>query len=282
MAEKEITVKPALFDRIFKPELITLSNGHTVKRPRSRMFLIIGILAIAVIISIQMTGFDLGILISRGNQLTVILFKIFQPKFSYFSKVINPLLDTIKMSVLGTIIGCLLGLVLAILASSNINKNKPSLLIVRFILAVLRSVPTLIIASIAALIFNLGTFAGTVAITLFTLGIVAKMLYESIETIDMKPFEAMISMGANQFKAFWAACMPQILPTYLSHSLYCFEINVRAASILGYVGAGGLGILINERIGWRDYNGLGMVLLSLFVLVLCIDQLSDYFRRKLS
>jgi phosphonate ABC transporter, permease protein PhnE len=282
MAKKETEAKVALFDRIFKPEVITLSNGHTVNRPRTRAWLIAGCLIAVFAVSIKMTGFDLGILISRGNQLTFILSKIFQPKWSYFGKVVTPLLDTIKMSILGTILGCLLGLVLAILASSNINKNKPSLLIVRFILAVLRSVPTLIIASIAALIFSLGTFAGTVAITLFTLGIVAKMLYESIETIDMKPFEAMISMGCNQFRAFWAACMPQILPTYLSHSLYCFEINVRAAAILGYVGAGGLGILINERIGWRDYNGLGMVLLTLFVLVLCIDQFSDYLRSKLS
>ena len=69
--------------------------------------------------------------------------------------------------------------------------------------------------------------------------------------------------------------MPQILPTYLSHCLYCFEMNIRAASILGYVGAGGLGILISERVGWRDYSGLGMVLLALFVLVVAIDFFSD-------
>jgi phosphonate ABC transporter, permease protein PhnE len=274
--------KPALFDRIFKPEVITLPSGNSVVRPRSRMWLISIVLLIVVAISIKVTGFNLAIIFTRGNQLTFILSKIFQPNFGYFNKVIGPLLDTVKMSVLGTIVGCLLGLVFAIFASSNINRNKPTLVIIRFILAILRSVPTLVIASIAALVFGLGTFAGTIAIILFTLGIVAKMLYESIETIDMKPFEAMISMGCNQFRAFWAACMPQILPTYLSHSLYCFEINVRAASILGWVGAGGLGILINERIGWRDYNGLGMVLLALFVLVLCIDQLSDYLRGKLS
>jgi phosphonate transport system permease protein len=207
----------------------------------------------------KVTGFDFGMLITRGHEFTVILSQIFQPKWSYIDKVIPPLLDTIKMSILGTLVGCLLGLVFAIIASSNINSNKFTLVLVRLILAILRSVPTIVIASIFALVFGLGTFAGTVAITLFTLGIVAKMLYESIETIDMKPFEAMISMGCNQFRAFWAACMPQILPTYLSHSLYCFEINIRAASILGWVGAGGLGILINERIGWRDYNGLGMV-----------------------
>lgn len=274
--------KTPLFDRIFKPKTIMLSNGHTVNKPVSRTPFIVGCVILAIIVSIEMTGFDLRIIVTRGHYLFDILKKIFHPTWSYFSKVVNPLKDTIQMSLLGTITGCLIGLPIAILSSSNINKNKPTLLFFRFILSVMRSVPTLILASISALIFGLGTFAGTVAIVLFTIGIVAKMLFESIETIDMKPFEAMQSFGATTLQAFWAACMPQILPTYLSHSLYCFEMNVRAASILGYVGAGGLGILINERIGWRDYEGLGMVLLSLFILVLIIDFFTDWCRSKLS
>ena len=277
----DVTKMP-LFDRIFKPQEITLANGHKVLRPRSRLPLIAACVLIALYIAVQVTGFDLKIILARGSQLTKILSQIFHPDRNYFSKVVGPLLDTIRMSLIGTILGCLIGLPVAIASSSNINKNRPTLLFFRLILAIMRSVPTLIIASISALVFGLGTFAGTVAITIFTLGIVAKMLFESIETIDMKPYEAMQSFGATTLQAFWAACMPQILPTYLSHSLYCFEMNVRAAAILGYVGAGGLGILINERIGWRDYNGLGMVLLSLFVLVLIIDFVTDYFRSKLS
>ena len=274
--------KMPLFDRIFKPQEITLENGHKVLRPRSRMPLIAFCVLTALYIAVQVTGFDLKIILARGNQLGKILAQIFHPDRGYFNKVVGPLLDTIRMSLIGTILGCLLGLPVAIASSSNINKTRPTLLFFRLVLAIMRSVPTLIIASISARVFGLGTVAGTVAITIFTLGIVAKMLFESIETIDMKPYEAMQSFGATTLQAFWAACMPQILPTYLSHSLYCFEMNVRAAAILGYVGAGGLGILINERIGWRDYNGLGMVLLSLFVLVLIIDFVTDYFRSKLS
>ena len=228
-----------------------------------------------------MTGFDIGIIIKRFNQLGVILGKIFQPDFTFFPKVIGPLIDTIKMSLLGTIIGCTLALPIAILSSANINKNKIVLSLCKFLLAIVRTLPTIIIATIAALIFSLGTFAGTVAITIFTFGVVGKMLFESIETIDMGPFEAMESMGANKFEAFWSACIPQIFPTYLSHCLYCFEMNIRAASILGYVGAGGLGLLINERIGWRDYNSLGTVLLVLFIAVVIVDSLSTYFRKKL-
>ena len=274
-------MKDSLFDRIIKPEVITLDNGHEVKRPKSKMPLIIICLVIVLAFSIIMTGFDLGIIVKRFAQLGVILGKIFHPDFSFLPKVIGPLIDTIKMSLLGTIIGCTLALPIAILSSSNINKNKILLSLCKFLLAIVRTLPTIIIATIAALIFSLGTFAGTVAITIFTFGVVGKMLFESIETIDMGPFEAMESFGANKFEAFWSACIPQIFPTYLSHCLYCFEMNIRAASSLGEVGAGGLGLLINERIGWRDYNSLGTVLLVLFIAVVLVDFLSTYFRKKL-
>ena len=274
--------KTPLFDRIFKPEVITLENGHTVTRPRSRTPLIALLVIAALAISIKVTGFNLAIIVKRANQLTKILSQIFQPDPSFFSKVVTPLLDTIKMSIMGSVIGCLLALPYAVAASANINRNKVSLSVLRFILNIVRTLPTLVIASICALVFGLGTFAGTVAIVIFTFGVVTKMLYESIETINMGPFEALESAGADKFRAFWSAVFPQVLPTYLSHCLYSFEMNVRAASILGYVGAGGLGILIDERIGWRDYNGLGTVLLTLFVAVLIIENLSQFLRSKLS
>ena len=217
--------KVKLFDRIFKPQVITISNGHTTVRPRSRMPLILIVLFIVLFWAFKMTGFSFATVFSRINELFVILGKIFHPKWSFFGKVISPLIDTIKMSVLGTVIGCAAALPFAVLASSNIIHNRVVVSIIRFILALVRTVPTLII---------------------------------------------------------WSACIPQILPVYLSHSLYCFEMNVRASAILGYVGAGGLGITINERIGWRDYNGLGMVLLALFVVVVAIEFFSEYLRKKLS
>ena len=244
--------------------------------------MIVLLLALAIYLSLEMTGFDMGIIVSKFSKMLDLMKKILRPDWTFFPKVVSPLIDTIKMSILGTVIGCLLALPVAILSSSNINHNRPIVSVCRFILALIRTLPTLIIALVCALIFSLGTFSGTVAIAIFTFGIVAKMLFESIETIDMGPFEAMEALGANKFQAFWSACVPQILPVYLSHSLYCFEMNVRASAILGYVGAGGLGITINERIGWRDYNSLGMVLLSLFVVVVAIDFFSEYLRRKLS
>ncbi len=280
-AKQPKAVRPLLFDRIFKPRRMMVGD-HSVLKPRSRAVLIWLALIAVVWGSVKITGFDLSIIIKRGYQFTVILAKVFNPDWSYFGKVIPPLMDTIKMSVMGSVIGSTLALPFAVLASANINRSGMLVAFLRVLLNIVRTLPTLVIASVCALIFGLGTFAGTVAITIFTFGIVSKMLYESIETIDMGAFEAMEALGASKFEAFWSACFPQILPTYLSHCLYSFEINVRAASILGYVGAGGLGILINERIGWRDYEGLGTVLIALFVVVLIIENTSQFLRRKLS
>ena len=265
-----------------KPEVITTKSGNTVERPRSRMGVICILVVIAVTWALHMTGFQFSVIIKKGKNIVTILEKLFNPKWSFFPKVVSPLVDTIKMSILGTVIGCAAALPIAVLASSNIDHNKFVVSLLRVLLGLIRTLPTLVIALVCALIFSLGTFAGTVSIAIFTFGIVAKMLYESIETIDMGPFEAMEALGANKFQAFWSACVPQILPVYLSHCLYCFEMNVRASAILGYVGAGGLGITINERIGWRDYESLGMVLLTLFVVVAFIEFFSAYLRKKLS
>ena len=280
--KKNQTLKTPLFDRIFKPQKITLPNGHTVMKPRSRMPLILIILGLVIWASVELTGFDFGMILRRGNQFTVILAQLFQPDWTYFGKVVNPLVDTIKMSVLGSVLGATLALPFAVVASTNINRSGVSVGILRFLLNIIRTLPTLIIAKLAALIFGLGTFAGTAAITVFTFGVVSKMMYESIETIDMGAYEAMESAGGSKYQSFRTACFPQILPTYLSYCLYSLEMNIRAAAILGYVGAGGLGLLINERVGWRDYHGLGMLLLCLFVVVFIIENTSQYLRKKLS
>ena len=285
----ETAYKAPLLDKIIKPRTITLPNGHTVQQPVSRTPFIAVIVLAVIYISAKVTGFDFRVIINRGYQLGYILGRIFHPNWSYFggdaantAKLFSALFDTIKMSIMGSVIGATLALPIAVLASTNINKNGIVVWGLRILLMVIRTLPTLIIAKFAALIFGLGTFAGTMAIIVFTFGVVAKMMYESIETIDMGAFEATESFGANKFQSFRCACIPQILPTYLSYCLYSLEMNIRAAAILGYVGAGGLGILINEFIGWRDYESLGAVLLALFVVVVIIENTSQYLRKKLS
>lgn len=271
----------ACVKNILKGKSITLSNGKEVKEPKSMMPFIIIAIVIAVLISAKVTDFSFETIIKRGDQFFAILKDMIPPDFSYASTIWKPLLDTIKMSILGSILGCIVAVPFAILSSTNINHNKLILWIVRFFSSIIRTLPTLIIALIATYIFDLGTFAGTIAIAVFTFGIVAKMLYEKIETVDMGPFEAMEAVGATKLKAFLGSVLPQILPSYFSICLYSFEINVRYAAILGYVGAGGIGLILNEKIGWREYNRVGMILLMLFITVISIEYLSKYIRRKL-
>ncbi|MBS3681876.1 phosphonate ABC transporter, permease protein PhnE [Ornithinibacillus massiliensis] len=270
-----------MYDKIFPPKSLTLPNGKIVKEKRSRTPIVIVFLMIALFFSIKYTGFDINMLVNRWREFFVIVSEMIPPKWEYVSHIWRPLLDTIKMSLLGSMIGSLVAVPVAFLAASNMIKNKWIVGIFKILLSMLRTMPTLVSALIATYIFGLGTLAGTIAIFLFTLSYVGKLLYEQIENVDMGAFEAMEAIGMTRMQAFRYAVIPQILPNYLSVSLFCFEGNVRYAAILGYVGAGGIGLILNEGMGWRDYASVGMILLMLIVTVYVIEAISEHFRKRL-
>ena len=138
--ENTSLVKLTWFDKIFKPQIITLPNGHSTMRRRSRVPLILLLLLVAIYLSLRMTGFDMKIIITRFDKLLDLFVKLFHPKWDFFSKVVGPLVDTVKMSILGTVIGCLLALPIAVLASTNICKSTAIVSVLRFILALIRTV----------------------------------------------------------------------------------------------------------------------------------------------
>jgi phosphonate transport system permease protein len=185
------------------------------------------------------------------------------------------------MSVVGTLIGVLLALPMAYASSTAMNQSKIGRTITKWISSVLRTLPVLVLALIFRIIFGPGTFAGTMAITVFTFTIMTKMFFELIDTADMGPFEAILSSGANRILAFWTAIMPQLWGQYYSLALYNFEMNIRNAAILGYVGAGGIGLILNEKLAWRIYPDVGLILLVLMVTVLTIETISRTIRKKL-
>ncbi|MDY3983950.1 phosphonate ABC transporter, permease protein PhnE [Dysosmobacter sp.] len=271
-----------LYDRIFKPRKLELPNGKVVEERFTRLPLILLIVLICTAVSVHITGFNFSILAANGKKFFDILWQMFPPNTEYLPKIWGPLWDTIKMSILGSFIGAVLAVPFAILAASNIVTNRVVVFIVRLFLSLVRTLPTLVCALIATYIFGLGTMAGTCAIAVFTFAYVGKQLFELIETVDMGPFEAMEALGATRMQAFVTAVFPQVLPTYLSVSLFCLEGNVRYASILGYVGAGGLGLIMNEKIGWREYSSVGMILIVLFVTVIVIEGLSHAARKRLT
>lgn len=270
-----------MFTRLLPTKKIVLPNGKEVIEKWSMtpfiVFLVIGF----AYLSAQITGFDFGILLKRIGQFFVILHEMIPPTWAYFPKIWQPLLDTIKMSLFGSLLGAICALPLAILAASNLAKFKGISALTKFILSILRTLPTLVIALIATFIFGLGTIAGTVAIFLFTIAYIGKLLYEQIENVNMDAYEAMRSMGLTTIQSFRYAIFPQILPNYLSTALFCFEGNVRHAAILGYVGAGGIGLFLNESLGWRNYGHVGMILILLVITVFIIESISEHYRKKL-
>ena len=251
--------------KLFAPKEYTLENGTTVREPRSKAIIITILLLVAMYYAGKVTGFNFKTLMQRGGQFFVMIGRMFPPNWEYSSSIWSPLIDTIKMSLLGSLLGSILVIPFAIIASSNIVKNKFVISLSRLFLSVVRTLPTLVTALIATYIFGLGTLAGTFAIATYTFAYCGKQLYEQIEG-----------------KAFSSAIIPQILPGYLASSLYRFEVNVRYASILGYVGAGGIGIILNENLGWREYSNVGMILVILFLTVVIIESVSYYLRTKLA
>ena len=228
----------SIYDKIFPPRLLTLPNGKQVSKPRSRAPLAAVILVTMTILSVEVTGFDMGVLVSRIKEFFVILGEMIPPEWDYMPQIWQPLFDTIKMSLLGSFIGSILVVPFAMLASTNIIHSRVVVAAMRLLLSIIRTLPTLVSALIATYIFGLGTLAGTTAIAIFTSLTSARFSMRRLKrwTWDLlKPWRL---WGLPRYAPSSAPSSPQVLPSYLSNCLFCFEGNVRYASILGYVGAG--------------------------------------------
>lgn len=257
-------------------------NGKLVKEPRSYALLWLALLVVLTYFAFQLTDFDWALFIDNAGNFWNILFSMFPPKWEFADKIWQPIIETVQMSVLGSFTGAIVAVPFAMLAAHNITPNRAVNFIFKFFLSLLRTLPTLVSALIATFVFGIGATAGMVAIFLFSLAYVGKLMYEHIENVDMGPYEALMSMGLNRVEAFYYALVPPLLPTYLSIVLFNFEGNIRYSAVLGYVGAGGIGQLINKHISLRDYGSVGMILFALMVLVYIIETISQHFRARLT
>jgi len=198
------------------------------------------------------------------------------PDGGYLPRILAPLAATVQMSVTGTVLGAFLALLVAPLCAGNLQTPSWIRHVFRAIIQILRSFPALILALMATFLFGLGTFAGTVAITVYTFAIMTRLTYEDVETVGLGPYQALCAMGTSPARAYFRAVVPEIAASYLTNGLYLLETNVRHSAILGYVGAGGIGLLLNEKISWLEYDKVGMILLCLFVTVCVIEWLSHF------
>jgi phosphonate transport system permease protein len=272
--------------RIFNPEPIVTEQNTVVLPPKPILpYIIIGF-TIVLLISAWITQFSLNVLFTRLFDFRYgpasYIKRFFPPAWDYWPSVVDPILETIQMSFLGSLIGSLFALPMAYLASQNLTKSKTVVVIVRIFLSILRTLPILIYGVFFKMIFFPGALPGMFAIALFTFSIVSKMLYERIEVLDLGAYHAIQSTGASKVRAFFTALMPEIYPIFFSISLYAFEINIRYAAILGYVGAGGIGFDLDLALKDVKNNDRTLViLLFIFITVVLIENTSRYLRRRL-
>ncbi|MBA2667381.1 MAG: phosphonate ABC transporter, permease protein PhnE [Trueperaceae bacterium] len=239
-----------------------------------------GIIAALFAVSVRQTGFDLD-LVASGTADFFRFFRRLEPDWTALPQIWAPLVETLQIAYLATFFGTLIGLPLIFLASFNTTINRPIMWVVRAILTVLRSIPDLLYAAILAPILTLGPLPGVVALTIFTMAVLAKLTSETVESIDPGPLEALRAVGAGRNRTIVYGVLPQISATLTSYVLYIFEINVRASVVIGLVGAGGIGNLLNRYLSFFDYGGLGALIIVVFFVVLAIDQLSVWARSRL-
>lgn len=240
------------------------------------------LIVIALIwLSAIQTDFSLSTLAAGLPKMNLLINEMFPPDWAYFGSITEPMLDTVRMALLGTTFGAITAVPVALLAARNVARIPVVYQIARFIMNLIRTIPELLLAALFVPIFGIGEVSGILAISVFSFGIIAKLLYESIEAIDPGPLEAMTAVGANKLQWIFYGVAPQVVAHFISYTLYSFEINVRAAAVLGYVGAGGIGLISYNALSFYQYDRVLTIILYTFLVVLLIDLISNRIREKL-
>lgn len=246
------------------------------------------VLVVAVVASTGMTvwsaagvGFAPAELLANLGQLRRIVGDSFPPDWSFWHRLLSPFMETLQIAVVGSVLGGLLALPLAILAARGVAPSPAVAWVHRQAMNLLRTMPDLFWAMLFASAVGFGPFAGALALTVFTVAVVSKLLSESAESIDFGLTEAVRASGGGWCSTTRFAVLPQILPQYVSYVLYAFEINVRASTVLGLVGAGGIGMVLNTQRTTFQYQRVTLIVLAIFLVVVVLEQISEAARRRL-
>jgi phosphonate transport system permease protein len=246
------------------------------------IFKVLIFLAVIIVYSWAWQGLqiDLQSLKDSGGYIADFISRLFPPDLSILDVAWARLLETIQMSLWGTTIGAIFSLPIAILSANNLvpwwvrwGAN--------FIQNAVRSIPSIILGLIFVAATGLGAPAGTLALGIYTIGYLGKFYQTAIESVDRYSLEALQVSGASWFQIAQYGVIPQVLPLLWGYTLYMFEYNIRAASVLGVVGAGGIGFELVNYIRGFEYNKATTMMLVLLIVVTCIDIFSSQLRRHL-
>jgi len=254
-------------------------------RPARNWALILGTLlgvTMMTVWSARGIGFSLTELACNLPGGSRLLVESWPPEFSYFPRLLAPLLETLQIAVVGTVIGGILAVPVAVLAARNLTPGVLVWFLDRNVMNVLRTLPDLFWAMLFAAAVGFGPVAGALALTVFTIAVISKLWSESLEAIDMGVPEAVRAAGGSWLAMLQFGAIPQALPHYVSYALYAFELNVRASMILGLVGAGGIGMVLETQRSTFEYPRVTLIVLSVLVIVLVIEQISEAIRRRLA
>jgi phosphonate transport system permease protein len=204
----------------------------------------------------------------------------FPPDFHEWRQYLSELVVTLQIALWGTALAIVCAVPFALLASANITPwwlHQP----VRRVLDAFRSINEMVFALLFVVAVGLGPFAGVLALWVHTTGVLAKLFSEAVEAIDPQPVEGIRATGANPLHEILYGVIPQVLPLWISYALYRFESNVRSASVVGMVGAGGIGMVLWDVIRGFQYGQTAAVLILLVVSVSAIDVVSAQLRKRM-
>ncbi len=239
--------------------------------------LVIGLVIAGVVVMSYNIGADPIEFVEGIPNLAIVLKEMTEVEPELFDTAFWAMLETIEMAFIGTVVGISIALPLSMLAARNLN-SKFVYVPIRGILAAARTFPSILWAILFVIMVGLGPFAGILAIIMYTVGFIAKLQYESIEAIDAEPVEAISSIGISKGQLIRHVVLPESAPHLLSQMLYMFDYNVRQTSILGLVGAGGIGFYIINYIKFFEYGKAAVFMLVVLITVLIIDYVSVKIR----
>lgn len=261
----------------------TLTHEWVRFTPAQRMKRYVALLAVTLVVVWALSSIDViwEWVWDAPIQLVDLFARMVPPDPTNLPSILEATWQTINIATIATMIAVVLSLPVAYISAQNTTPNVVCLWIGRFILVSSRSVNTIIWALLFVAIFGPGIIAGIIAIMFRSIGFLGKLLGEAIEEIDPAPVEALEACGASRFKVVMYGIVPQVMPAFFAISILRWDINLRESTVLGLVGAGGIGIILQGAIDTFQWQEVSMVLLTILALVIAGELISSALRKKL-
>lgn len=208
--------------------------------------------------------------------------RMFPPDWAFAGEVVEPLVQTINIASVGTVLAVLLSSPVAFLAARNTTFNTATYALGRLVMSVSRSVDSLIWALIFIIVVGPGSLAGALAVAVRSIGFVSKLFAEGIEEIDRGQVEAVTATGATRWQVLVYGVLPQVRPVFAGVCIYRWDINIRESTVLGIVGAGGIGFVLNTAILGLEWSRVGLILVVILGVVVVSEALSAHLRKRVA